>query len=95
MELVICIVLYVNGCVLPEQRTPWAMRPHMKLAQYSHQCGPLNVCTYVAEGRDDVVTPIHMLGLEKYQKKTLTIKQKKPHKGQRCRCPCNLKPTAT
>lgn len=22
------------------------MRPHIKLAQYSHQCGPLNVCTW-------------------------------------------------
>lgn len=31
---------------LPEQRTPCAMRPHMKLAQYSHQCGPRNVCTW-------------------------------------------------
>lgn len=30
---------------LPEHRTPWAMSPHMKLAQYSHQCGPRNVCT--------------------------------------------------
>lgn len=34
-----------NVC-LPEQRTPWAMRPHMKLAQYSHQCGPRKVCTW-------------------------------------------------
>lgn len=30
---------------LPEHRTPWAMSPHMKLAQYSHQCGPRNVWT--------------------------------------------------
>jgi len=30
---------------LPEHLTPWAMRPHMKLAQYSHQCGPRNVWT--------------------------------------------------
>lgn len=32
--------------LLPAHFTPWAMRPHMKLAQYSHQCGPLNVCTW-------------------------------------------------
>lgn len=31
---------------VPEQRTPCAMRPHMKLAQYSHQCGPRKVCTW-------------------------------------------------
>lgn len=31
---------------LPAHLTPWAMRPHIKLAQYSHQCGPLNVCTW-------------------------------------------------
>lgn len=30
---------------LPEHRTPWAMSPHIKLAQYSHQCGPRNVWT--------------------------------------------------
>lgn len=32
--------------LLPAHFTPWAMRPHMKLAQYSHQCGPLKVCTW-------------------------------------------------
>lgn len=32
--------------LLPAHFTPWAMRPHMKLAQYSHQCGPLNVWTW-------------------------------------------------
>lgn len=36
----------VTTLELPEQRTPCAMRPHMKLAQYSHQCGPRNVCTW-------------------------------------------------
>lgn len=36
--------------VLPEHLTPWAMRPHMKLAQYSHQCGPRNVWTCNTNG---------------------------------------------
>lgn len=45
------IVIPVCVCVcLPAHLTPWAMSPHIKLAQYSHQCGPLNVCTCSAEG---------------------------------------------
>jgi len=40
---------FVIGGGLPEQRTPWAIRPHIKLAQYSHQCGPLKVCTYTKD----------------------------------------------
>ena len=30
---------------IPWHLTPWAIRPHRKLAQKSHQCGPLNVCS--------------------------------------------------
>ena len=40
-----------NYDFLPEHRKPWAMRPHMKLAQYSHQCGPRNVC--ICRSRQD------------------------------------------
>jgi len=45
----ICVGEFVIGGGLPEQRTPWAIRPHIKLAQYSHQCGPLKVCTYTKD----------------------------------------------
>lgn len=39
--------------LLPAHFTPWAMRPHMKLAQYSHQWGPRKVWTWK---RGDKVT---------------------------------------
>lgn len=44
----LCVCARVCVCS-PAHLTPWAMSPHIKLAQYSHQCGPLNVCTYRIE----------------------------------------------
>lgn len=37
---------------VPEHLTPWAISPHMKLAQCSHQWGPLKVWTCSREHRD-------------------------------------------
>ncbi len=61
----ICVGGFVIGGGLPEQRTPWAIRPHMKFAQYSHQCGPLNVCTYT-KGKAVIVSQTHIENTHTY-----------------------------